>query len=117
MIEDVIREHHVSRTHKPAYCCPEDEAVYDRLLVRMLVEKLTAPASAAPVVGKKKVHDYEAGFLRTIADALRHAIRDHGPITAEWIGSASKRVYSRLRGTKYAAATAAAPVEQSDDPG
>ena len=40
-------------------------------------------------------------FIATIADGLRHAIRDHGPITKELIGSAAKRVYSRIRGTKY----------------
>lgn len=55
----------------------------------------------APEVDDETKHDYAAGFLRTIAEGLRHAIRDHGPITSEWIGSASKRVYSRLKGTKY----------------
>lgn len=40
-------------------------------------------------------------FLATIADGLRHAIRDHGPITKEQIGSAAKRVWGRVRETKY----------------
>ena len=34
---------------------------------------------------------------RRIAGALRTAIGAHGPITAEWIGSAAKRVESTLR--------------------
>jgi hypothetical protein len=40
-------------------------------------------------------------FLATIADGLRHAVRDHGAITKELIGSAAKRVMSRLRNTRY----------------
>lgn len=50
------------------------------------------PSDDPPNVGK---------FLATIADGLRHAIRDHGPITSEWIGSAAKRVWGRVKGTKY----------------
>ena len=34
---------------------------------------------------------------RIIADGLRHAISDHGPVTKEWIGSATKRIYARLK--------------------
>ena len=34
---------------------------------------------------------------RVIAGGLRQAIHDHGPITPEWIGSATKRVYVNLR--------------------
>jgi hypothetical protein len=40
-------------------------------------------------------------FIATIADGLRHAIRDHGPITKELIGSAAKRVWSRIQNTKH----------------
>jgi hypothetical protein len=41
-VQSVIQELRRIRTHQPKYCCPEDESVYDRLLTRMLVEKLTA---------------------------------------------------------------------------
>ncbi len=43
---------------------------------------------------------------RIIAGALRAAIKDHGPITLEWIGSAAKRVAGQLRGAVGPAAMA-----------
>ena len=33
---------------------------------------------------------------RAVSGALRSAIHDHGPVTAEWIGSAGKRVVGNL---------------------
>lgn len=35
---------------------------------------------------------------KIIAGALKSTINVHGPITPEWIGSASKRIYGQLRG-------------------
>lgn len=49
-------------------------------------------AEGDPSVGK---------FIATIADGLRHSIRDHGDITKERIGSAAKRVWGRIRDTWY----------------
>lgn len=75
--------------------------------IRALKPDFTASAlqSSGEVQSERpSKRDWEAGFLKTIAEGLRHAIQDHGPITKEWIGSASKRVYTRLRGTKYDAA-------------
>lgn len=40
-------------------------------------------------------------LIRTVMYGLDHAIRDHGPITREWRFSAAKRIYSRIRGTRY----------------
>jgi hypothetical protein len=37
---------------------------------------------------------------RAIAGALRATIRDHGPITPEWIGSAVKRILGNLRNAR-----------------
>jgi len=36
-------------------------------------------------------------FEKRIADALRQTIEAHGPITKEWIGSASKRVVAAVK--------------------
>lgn len=46
-------------------------------------------------------HQESNKFVATIADGLRHAIRDHGPITKDLIGSAAKRIASRIRNTKH----------------
>jgi hypothetical protein len=43
---------------------------------------------------------------RIVAGALRAAIHDHGPITADQIGSAAKRVVGQLRGAVGPAAMA-----------
>lgn len=79
-IEEVIRQFRASQTHKPTYCCPEDESVYDRILTRMLVEKLAAAATAAPV-------DQSDSLLAQIA-----AITDLG--SAEEFGDALERLRS-----------------------
>jgi hypothetical protein len=42
----------------------------------------------------------EAGFERAIAGALRDTIRTHGPITPEWVGSATKRILGNLRNAR-----------------
>ena len=34
---------------------------------------------------------------KQVVDGLRAAITDHGPITTFWIGSAAKRINSRIR--------------------
>lgn len=34
---------------------------------------------------------------RMISGSLRSCIHSHGPITHEWIGSATKRIYSQLK--------------------
>ena len=39
-----------------------------------------------------------------IAGAIRTAIHAHGPITKEWIGSATKRIAQQLRGSLIAKA-------------
>jgi len=40
--------------------------------------------------------DFSSSLERTIAGALRAAIHDHGPITADKIGSAVKRIVGNL---------------------
>ena len=40
---------------------------------------------------------------RTIIGALRAAIRDHGPVTPEWIGSAAKRILGNLANARQPA--------------
>ena len=50
----------------------------------------------------------ERALERAIAGALRSAIRDHGPITAAWIGSATKRVLGNLANAPLTAADAIA---------
>lgn len=44
---------------------------------------------------------------RAIIGALRAAIRDHGPITPEWIGSAAKRILGQLGNAKASGLAAA----------
>lgn len=44
--------------------------------------------------------DDDKGIERAIAGALRAAIRDHGPITPDRIGSATKRVLGNLRNAR-----------------
>lgn len=36
-------------------------------------------------------------FEKRITDALRQTIAVHGPITKEWIGSASKRIIATIK--------------------
>lgn len=43
-IARVLQEHRNSQTHKPTYCCPEDESFYDRQLVKMLIDAFTNEA-------------------------------------------------------------------------
>jgi len=50
-LERVIAEHCRSRTHQPSYCCAEDAVVYDRLLIRMLVDELSKPSTTTPGEG------------------------------------------------------------------
>ena len=50
----------------------------------------------------------ERALERAIAGALRSAIRDHGPITTAWIGSATKRVLGNLANARLTAADAIA---------
>jgi hypothetical protein len=49
---------------------------------------------------------------RAIAGALRAAIHDHGPITAEWIGSAVKRIVGNLRNAGLAPEERSAEVKR-----
>lgn len=39
-------------------------------------------------------------MMKTICLGIQDAIVVHGPITKEWVSSAAKRVYGRLRGIK-----------------
>jgi hypothetical protein len=41
--------------------------------------------------------EQERRLARAIAGALRGAIRDHGAVTPEWIGSATKRILGNIR--------------------
>jgi hypothetical protein len=43
-----------------------------------------------------------AGVERAVVGALRAAIRDHGPITPEHIGSAAKRIVGNLKNARCA---------------
>lgn len=38
--------------------------------------------------------------MRTIVLGLQDAIHAHGAITSEWVSSAAKRVYGRMRGVR-----------------
>lgn len=49
---------------------------------------------------RKMRREPTAVMMRPIFLGLQDAIYAHGPITREWIGSAAKRVYGRLRGIK-----------------
>lgn len=88
-------EHHWhTRRDAPSFCC--------RCIAEVEPCNLTVTTTNSPAAQPQGVEQEDVGkLLATIADGLRHAIRDHGPITKELIGSASKRVWSRLRGTKY----------------
>jgi hypothetical protein len=44
--------------------------------------------------------DERPGIERAVVGALRAAIRDHGPITPEHIGSAAKRVVGNLKNVR-----------------
>jgi len=44
--------------------------------------------------------DHQESLERAIAGALRAAIKDHGPITLEKIGSAAKRILGQLGNAK-----------------
>jgi len=44
--------------------------------------------------------DQNPELERAIVGALRSQIRDHGPITPEWIGSAAKRILGQLGNAK-----------------
>ena len=50
--------------------------------------------------------------LKTVSGALRETIRQHGPITPEWIGSAAKRIY----GNCQQLATEPEPVVKTEAP-
>ncbi len=51
----------------------------------------------AIVLSMAKDDDNLQPLERAIAGALRSQIKDHGPITPEWIGSAVKRVLGNLK--------------------
>ena len=49
----------------------------------------------------RRVDDHPSvNIERAVVGALRHAIRDHGPITPEQIGSAAKRIVGNLKNAR-----------------
>jgi len=59
--------------------------------------------------------DGRAGLERAITGALRSAIRDHGPITPEHIGSAVNRIIGNLRNARIEPAVPTEAVTAPDD--
>lgn len=49
---------------------------------------------------RKMRREPQEAAMRTIVLGLQDAIHAHGDITKEWVSSAAKRVYGRLRGVR-----------------
>ena len=71
---------------------------YDPDIIQHMVDSLIESRERKIRHLKKKAKPRE--FIMTtkiISGALKNCIRDHGPITKDWIGSAAKRIYGNCQ--------------------